>query len=96
MNKKQLMALLMSLVERVQEHDSGLSEGEARTLVGISLRHHSESIVAKCVGLVEPNWSDLRKDETQICGVDCDCEGEAKTIAELEDEQTAIYDQVAG
>ena len=87
MNKKQLMALLMSLVERVQEHDAGLSEGEARTLVGISLRHHSDSIVAKCVGLVEPSWGDYRDDLYKE---------EVKTIAELEDEQTAIYDQVAG
>jgi len=86
MNKKQLMALLMSLVERVQEHDEGLSEGEARTLVGISLRHHSESIVTKCVGLVEPSWGDYR---------DGLYKDEAKAIAELEDEQTAIYDQVA-
>ena len=85
MNKKQLMALLMSLVERVQDHDGGLSESEARTLIGISLRHHSDSIVAKCVGLVEPNWGDM---------VHCHL-GEAKTITELEDEQTAIYDQVA-
>jgi hypothetical protein len=77
MNKKQLMALVMSLVERVQEHDEGLSEGEARTLVGISLRHHSDSIVAKCMGIVEPDWSDYRS--------------EAKTVADLEDEAAAIY-----
>lgn len=77
MNKKQLMALLMSLVERVQEHDEGLSESEARTLVGISLRHHSDSIVAKCLGIVEPNWSDYQDDP--------------KTVADLEDEAAAIY-----
>ena len=75
MNKQQLMTLLMSLVERVQEHDEGLSEGEARTLVGISLRHHSDSIVAKCMGIVEPDWSDYRS--------------EAKTVADLEDEAAA-------
>ena len=60
--------------------DEGLSEGEARTLVGISLRHHSDSIVAKCVGLVEPNWSDYRS--------------EAKVVADVEDEAAATYDQV--
>jgi len=86
MNKKQLMTLVNSLVARVQEHDSTLEEAEARTLVGIALRQHSDSIVAKCVGLVEPSWGDYRDDLYKE---------EVKTIAELEDEQTAIYDQVA-
>ena len=70
MNKKQLMTLVNSLVARVQEHDSTLEEAEARTLVGIALRQHSDSIVAKCVGIVEPapaesHWAETAEVETE-------------------------------
>jgi len=70
MNKKQLMTLVNGLVARVVEHDSTLEECEARTLVGIALRQHSDSIVAKCVGIVEPtpaaepHWAEAPAVET--------------------------------
>lgn len=68
MNKKQLMALVNGLVARVVEHDATLEEAEARTLVGIALRQHGNSIVAKCIGIVEPaaepHWAETPAVET--------------------------------
>jgi hypothetical protein len=59
MNKKQLMTLVNSLVCETLEADKDLGEAEARTLVGIAIRQHRASIIAKCVGhlltdVVEP------------------------------------------
>lgn len=53
MNKKQLYALLAAITHAVQSSTEGMTEDEARTLVGMKLRQAANGIVADSAG-VEP------------------------------------------
>lgn len=77
MSKKQLMALINDLILNVMNNDSDLSEDEARTLVGVSLRVFSDRIITKC--------SDFTLNELSIAR---DFE-----ITDLENESIALYEQ---
>jgi len=77
MSKKQLMALINDLILNVMNNDSNLSEDEARTLVGVSLRVFSDRIVAKC--------SDFTLNELSVA--------RDSEITDLENESIALYEQ---
>jgi hypothetical protein len=76
MSKKQLIALINGLILNVMNNDSDLSEDEARTLVGVSLRVFSDRIITKC--------NDFTLNELSIAR---DFE-----ITDLEDEAIALYE----
>jgi hypothetical protein len=47
MDKKDLLAIVNAIIEKVQEKN-GISEGEARALVGMTLRVSSEAVAGAC------------------------------------------------
>lgn len=47
MDKKDLLAIVNAIVEQVQQKN-GISEGEARAMVGMTLRVSSEAVVGAC------------------------------------------------